>query len=354
MKIGFVSPYFDSLGGGERYMLSIASRVSGEHTVHVFWDDPKLLKKAADRFNLNLNLVSIVPNIFSHGSPASKVFGTRSYDMLFFLTDGSIPMSSATHNVLHMQVPFSHIRMPFWKKWRYDAVIYNSRFTKEKVDTVIHSMPSRIIYPPVTPITVSKAAKSNMILSVGRFGGLYNAKKFDILLEAFRQLLTKKQFNSYTLAFAGGLLPSDAASYEMLKKKASSLPVTFYPDCTYTQLISLYEQSVVYWHAAGFGETNPERMEHFGISTVEAMSAGAIPLVFNGGGQPEIVTDGENGFLWNTTDELIQKTSDILENGGRRKEISGRSIASAVRFSTEVFNREIDRLLSDIQNKRKI
>ena len=43
----------------------------------------------------------------------------------------------------------------------------------------------------------------------------------------------------------------------------------------------------LFWHAAGLGEdptTNPDRFEHFGISVVEAMSAGAVPMVYEHGG----------------------------------------------------------------------
>ena len=55
-------------------------------------------------------------------------------------------------------------------------------------------------------------------------------------------------------------------------------------------------------------------MEHFGISTVEAMSAGAVPIVYRGGGQVEIVRDDENGMLWKTIDELTTKTRTIIED----------------------------------------
>jgi hypothetical protein len=55
------------------------------------------------------------------------------------------------------------------------------------------------------------------------------------------------------------------------------------------------------WHATGYGfdaEQYPAKQEHFGMTTVEAMSAGAVPVVLNTGGQREIVTHGDDGFLW--------------------------------------------------------
>ena len=42
MKFGFYSPYLDTFGGGERYMLTLASYFSKDHIVDIFWDDPAI------------------------------------------------------------------------------------------------------------------------------------------------------------------------------------------------------------------------------------------------------------------------------------------------------------------------
>lgn len=349
MKIGIVSPYIDSLGGGERYMLSIAARASANHTVHVFWDDPSMLKKAAERFMIDLLSVTVVPNVFAKGNFFEKAKVTQSYDLIIFLTDGSIPLSFAKHNILHIQVPFLHVDMPFWKRWGYDAVVYNSRFTKEHVDPSLHSLAGHIIYPPVKAIPVSEASKTKQILSVGRFGGLYNAKKFDVIVDAFELLLKNKAAKGYSLALAGGVLPSDTQSFEELKKRVAKLQVTLYPDCPYKTLISLYEQSLIYWHAAGYGETNPEKMEHFGIAPVEAMSAGTVPVVFNGGGLPEIVTDGTDGFVWNTPAELVEKTLSVVTDTAQFCKLSEQAKQSAGQYSEDAFNAQVDIMLGSLK-----
>lgn len=354
MKIGIVSPYLDSLGGGERYMLAIASHLSILHTVDVFWDNPDIVQKAQERFKLELSRVSVVPNVFAGGSVFQKLQVSRAYDLIFFLTDGSIPVSMAKHNILHMQVPFSHIDMPFWKKWRFDAVIYNSEFTRKHVDSVLHSIPGQVVYPPVDPIQGSVSGKLKLILSVGRFGGAYNTKKFDVLISAFEKLLRIKRYSGYQLAIAGGVLHSDDDALVKLRQRATGLPVTFYPNCPYETLVPLYEQASVYWHAAGYGETRPENMEHFGIAPVEAMSAGAVPVVFDGGGLPEIITEGQNGYLWKTTDELVSKTADILADPQLSTKLSSNAISSAVRFSMQVFNGKIDTLVSGVTGDPRI
>ena len=114
---------------------------------------------------------------------------------------------------------------------------------------------------------------------------------------------------------------------------ASGLPVEFLPNVPLQQLNDLYSRASIFWHAAGFGagERSPERMEHFGISTVEAMSAGCIPVVFRGGGQQEIVQEGINGLLWDTAEQLQEATTRVLD----MKEEADRLSAGAIERSKE-------------------
>jgi len=49
MKFGFYSPYLDTFGGGERYLLTLASNFSKNHDVDVFWDD-NAIKAPLTRF----------------------------------------------------------------------------------------------------------------------------------------------------------------------------------------------------------------------------------------------------------------------------------------------------------------
>ena len=65
MKIGFYSPYLDTLGGGERYLLTLAAHWSQKDQVEVFWDDPGLKEKMKKRFGLDLEKVTFSPNLFS-------------------------------------------------------------------------------------------------------------------------------------------------------------------------------------------------------------------------------------------------------------------------------------------------
>jgi glycosyltransferase involved in cell wall biosynthesis len=41
----------------------------------------------------------------------------------------------------------------------------------------------------------------------------------------------------------------------------------------------------------------PSELESFGLVAVEAMACGVVPVATPGGGGPELITEGEDGFL---------------------------------------------------------
>ena len=313
MKIGFFNPYFDSLGGGERYSLTLARHWSSIHDVCIFWDNEKILTEAENRFHLDLSKVTIHKNIFRN-EILGKIKETSKFDVIFILSDGSIPTSFARHNILHFQVPFPAVSYPFWKRALYGAIVCNSQFTKRFIDQSV-GVPASVIYPPVETGLFKTGTKENMILSVGRFSSHHQAKKQEVLIDAF-QTSTRHQIfpKDVTFVLAGGVLSSDQGYFESLQLKAKGCPIQFFPNCSFIKLQELYSRSSVYWHAAGFGETNPQNFEHFGISTVEAMASGTIPVVFDGGGQSEIIRNGIDGYLWKTTDEMIKISHTLFDN----------------------------------------
>ncbi|HZI87548.1 MAG TPA: glycosyltransferase, partial [Pyrinomonadaceae bacterium] len=113
-------------------------------------------------------------------------------------------------------------------------------------------------------------------------------------------------------------------------------------------LRTLYEKAKIFWHAAGYGagEHQPELLEHFGIATVEAMAAGCVPIVFNNGGQTEVVEHGLNGFLWNTIHELKAYTVLVAKDEALRGRLSASARARAQLFNKSRFLRQFRRLLA--------
>ena len=65
MKVGIFDPYLDDIGGGERYMMSIAEYLSTKHKVVIFWDRKSDIEKIQEQFSLDLSRCEVKENIFS-------------------------------------------------------------------------------------------------------------------------------------------------------------------------------------------------------------------------------------------------------------------------------------------------
>ena len=352
MKIGIYNPYFDSLGGGERYSLTLASHWAKIHDVDIFWEDKDIAKKAQQRLKIDLSRTKVVPNLFRGKNILKKAYLSKKYDLIFFLSDGSVPLSLAKKNIIHFQSPFPFVGGQSiankTKFRRYQAVVCNSQFTKKHIDQEF-GVRSEVIYPPVGINEFRPLKKEKIILTVGRFTAYSTNKKQKEMVQFFKTLA--KNLPLWEFRLVGGLLEQDKTYFQEVVKLTEGLSAYVFPNDPFAQLQDHYGRAMIYWHAAGFGEDekkNPAAMEHFGITTVEAMAAGCIPIVYDGGGQPEIVRDGKNGFLWRTPTELIEKTMRVIKDEKLQDSIHGNAIVSAKDFDEQKFCEAFDALLASI------
>lgn len=355
MKVGIYSPYLDTAGGGERYILTIAEIASLTHDVDVFLDtnlqksNPEELKSLNERrLNLNLKGANFINAPFGKGSNAlARSSFLKKYDVLVYLTDGSLFYSTAKKSILHIQspiinkplAPFNRIKLNSW-----DLIIYNSSFTKENCQRYL-PIPSKIIYPPVDTERIKPGKKGKMILTVGRFFGYLKPKKHEEMIDAFKEIVDKKEIPGWSFHLAGGV-EGEEDYLEELRARSKGYPIFFHPNIPFDDLVKLYGEASIYWHAAGLGEDDPARMEHFGITTVEAMAGGCIPVVINKGGQREIVDDGQSGFLWDSIEELKEITVKVVKDESLRGKVAKGAQKRAENFSKEKFEEEIKKLFN--------
>ena len=354
MRIGIYDPYLDDLGGGEKYMMSIAEVLSKKHDVDVFWDNKNDIDTLLERFNIDLTRVKIVKNIFSSKVTLFKrLIVSKSYDAIVVLSDGSIPLLLCKKLYLHVQQPLHIKQESFWAKIKFSrisAIFCNSLFTKSFIDEEIRQNIS-VIYPPVA-LHPKNNKKENSILHVGRFRvknvSIGDYKKQHIMIDTFKKMVDTG-LKDWKFIVAVSIHDKDRESFEKLVENAKKYPIEFEINKSNDQLWDLYSKAKIYWHASGYGEDlskHPEFAEHFGISTVEAMGAGVVPVVINSGGQKEIVSDGENGLLWDSLDQLQSKTLALIENPKKLEKLAQSAKKRAQDFSYKKFSESVTRLLS--------
>lgn len=346
MKAGIYDPYLDTLGGGEKYCLALADLLlKSGWEVDLFWGKENLKEKIKKRLGIDLGKAAFVS---PPGNLLKKFIIQRQYDLLFYIGDGSIPFMFAKKNILHFQVPFKKAtKNNFFDKLKaplINNIVCNSFFTKSIIDREFR-VTSKVIYPPVETNKFPAGKKENIILSVGRFSKLLQAKNQDVLIKSFKNLVNKG-LTDWQLVLIGGSDVGGANIVRQLKKMSRGFPIKILENVSLTTLSGFYSKAKIFWAANGYGideEKQPEKVEHFGIAVVEAMSAGVIPLLVSKGGFKEIVENQKSGFFWEKTGDLEEQTLKLVKADLKKFQLEAQKRSQL--FSREKFNESIKKII---------
>jgi len=342
MRAAIYNPYWDSLGGGERYTISFARVLADNgYKVDIEWKNKDILQQIRERFNSNIDDLRVIADI-GRGDK---------YDLCFWVSDGSIPLLRSRNNILHFQFPFKNVNGSSLynraKMFRIKQVVVNSKFTKMFIDNE-YKVDSTVIYPPVDVENLKPGKKQNIILYVGRFSQLTQKKNQHILVMAFKKFINMVH-GEWKLILAGGVgVGTDKDYFNDLINSTEGYNVEIIKNPSFNNLRKLYRESKIFWSASGLGkdeQKEPLKVEHFGMTVVEAMASGCIVFVSNIGGHKEIVRDGQNGFLWNNTSQLATITKSILDDHALASTVLNNALNDCKKYSLERFAGNIQLLL---------
>jgi glycosyltransferase involved in cell wall biosynthesis len=234
----------------------------------------------------------------------------------------------------------------------YQVLWSNSEFTRKWTQKYWHRE-SEVLYPPIDFEEFRVGMKQPMILNVGRFfAGNHNKKHLE-MVQAFKSMVDEG-LGGWELHLVGNLAAGEEHTkyLETIQRAAQGYPIILHQNLPYQHLSDLYAESAIYWHASGYGEDEnrePVKFEHFGITTIEAMASGCVPVVIGKGGQKEIVTHGVNGYLWNSLDELKRYTLNVVQDEVLRNSLSHAATLSLEKFNRKNFQAQIDKVLSRME-----
>jgi len=364
MKIAIYHPNMHFMGGGETVSLTIAQALSKNNDVTIFVSKKPDIKKLEKFFNLNLKNIKFevfgqkitkLPS-FSSFKPsmyvesALKEFDNEKYELVIdTCSNGLFNKKISPKTICYIHFPnftkqkkgaLSVLNSKIIKQedmFNYDEIICNSNFTEDTVKKLTIRK-TNVIYPPVKTSEISPRRKKGKIITVGRYSP---EKKLEVMIETFKEL--SKEFSSFTFEIVGAYRSeTDSAYYNKLKKMSKGYNIVLSKNINHGDTLKKLEESSIYWHARGYGETNPTEYENFGITTVEAMAAGCLPIVINLGAQPEIITNSINGYTWETPDELISTTRKAIKQPS--KAIISRAIKDSKQYDTKIFQKKINEL----------
>ena len=403
-KIGIYNPYLSTMGGGEKVCFALAEALTRHKNcdVYLITYTSVDLAEAERYFNLNLKgvkvhivpmegvLLKIVNRLPIPGAFKNLVNDLRVYHQIrkanydIFINNcyqSNLPGPSKQHNVYMCMFPqrihpndeqsglvYAAYRLTSLTLYRillhptkrhavytYDFITANSEFTQKYIQKY-WGLKSEIIYPICEDMATETYEKKKMILTVGRFfgnNGVSHHKRHDFLIETFAKM-KGLQRDGWELHIAGSVTEDVNTLRYILKllHESEGLPIYLHFNAPFSDLHRLYNEATIYWHATGYGsdaESHPETQEHFGISTVEAMSTGAIPVVINSAGQQESVLEGRSGYLWSSREELIRQTEHIARmNAADMKQLRLDAVQAAQRFNKHSFEKLVDAVFKDV------
>ncbi len=333
------APYLHTLGGGERIIVRSAELLAEECDVVIGAPRP-VDHERWERLGFPAGLHRRV-RLMSARQFSRATLGA---DIGVAVTNHLPLPSFARRSLLYVQFPTDvldahpHPRRDL-KRWaldRYELLVYSSYVAHHVKDRWGRS-DAQVIDMPVRQFGVRAVLKTRTILSVGRFSTTSNLKRQDVMLEAWRRL--RPLLPDWRLVLAGGGSSASDHVRELQRLADEIGGAELVLDATSETLERLYGEASIYWHAAGFGRRadDPAAAEHFGMSTIEAMSAGAVPLVYPDGGQADILTDSVGG-TWHSIDELVQSTLDLASSPEAVRRIGAAAATLAGRYAGGSFD----------------
>jgi glycosyltransferase involved in cell wall biosynthesis len=313
LKVGVFCPTLNICGGGEYVAVAIANSLAqNDHKVILFTNNevnPKVIKNFFGE-TLHHSIQTIKqPTYFSSRGLAdfyqtifhSYIAKSKCDTFVDCFTNCIFPWTSISYihfpylNQYSFSKRFPYLGSPhhlpvgtiphvLYEKnlanYEDKLVLANSYYTAGEIRKYSDKTVP-VLYPPFSSSIsaigkyATKDCQENLVVTVSRF----DSNKF---LERI-PLIASQTNSSVQFAVIGRLYNKATISnlQSIVKKLGLSDRVKFYPNASAEQKIDLLRKAKVYLHTM-VGE-------HFGISVVEAMALGCVPIVHNSGGMVEFV-----------------------------------------------------------------
>ena len=376
-RVGIYDHALHYIGGAQKYGSTIAQTLQDDFEVTFLANKPVAITDLEAWYGLDLSRcrIKVVPLPYFEGQgfhpqivdagevdttrdenpfhPVSRVSGD--YDI--FVNNGMLemvyPLANTSLFICHFP---ERDRSRFFYVGRYTEIVHNSRYTALWIEKRWGLRPHKHIYPPVDMEPAEfPLQKENVILSASRFDVGGNKQQLE-MVRIFQKMRRDhpRQLAGWKLVLAGGS-PADNAYLDKIRKHLRQAPapeIELKVNVSAADLRSIYGRAKLFWHLCGLGQTDPAKVEHFGMTVAEAMQNGCVPIAFRGGGQTEIVEDGLSGFLFSSEKELVNKTLGLVENPGRIDEMSGLAHQRGRAFRKEVFTASVRDYFRDLLASR--
>jgi UDP-glucose 4-epimerase len=348
MKIAFVNDTFLEGRGADTVIYELAKRLGKRHEVFVLAGQTDI-KEENFRF-IKLNLDKLYTGTLKDFNFPYKIIKLRreikkiqkkyGFDV-FNIFHSSLHMafsgfpsiitwlgSPRTKNILRKSVNQTMLKTLGNKKTIVISEYLRKRLNFLKNVKVIPCGLSNEFKP------LRKNKEKGYMLYVGR---LENHKAVHELIRLSKEL-------NFPLKIVGyGPLENKLKNYT---KNISAKRVSFLGKVSNKELIKLYQECNFFVSAS--------KWEGFGLIFVEAGACGKPSIGYEKGAIPEVIRDGETGFLVNNFNELKKRAEELIKNKNLRYKLGKEALKFSRRFDWNKVALEYERLFETDKDIKKI
>jgi GT2 family glycosyltransferase len=371
IRVGIYDHAGHFAGGGQRYVAEMAAMMQDRYDVGYIFNNDVELSEYKDWFDLDLSkcTMKIIKIPFfedrnRYTADEGMVLGERTnpFDIIsretlnydIFINANMLgkvnPLSPVSIFICHFP---DQERTRFFQVHRYDHLVINGDYTGEWVRRRWNMEPTTKLYPPVNMYNPRSNPddKEKIILSVSRFE-ISGSKKQVEMIDTFSEMTRRypEETSGWRLMLIGGSTPGNTYLADVDEAIARGHGnIEYKANAAVSEIKDYYRRASIFWHACGLNEDRPERVEHFGMTTVEAMQNCCVPIVIDGGGQREIVEHGDSGFRFATLDELMALSLAVMGDRYQCRRMAERAYRRSRLFSQPVFREHLERLLAEAE-----
>jgi len=223
-------------------------------------------------------------------------------------------------------------------------VLTNSTWTANYICMAYGRCDSKVLHPPIDYKfyhSYYSDRRENIVVTISR----YSPEKH---LEAIPRIASQVPEAEFYLV--GSVSSYSGPVIEKIRTKAETYKANNFHmvfNASREQLAELLGKAKVYLH--------PPFPEHFGIAIAEAMSAGAVPVIFkDGGGWTDIVGPFDKSLGYQNLAEAVNIIKALLWDSNELREKSKKASLYASRFSYEKFKVNLADHLAHAQLLKKL
>ena len=96
------------------------------------------------------------------------------------------------------------------------------------------------------------------------------------------------------------------------------------------------------------------RYEGFSLSLVEGMSQGLVPIAYSVGVVPEVIRNGENGYIVSNLEEACARARELLADDQKRLAMAEAAKATASQFKSSHMSNQLLSLYQNLRRDRRV